>query len=386
MNKIYSRQLIFWASCTGMLLFGISVTILGSVVPDLREKLNLDEISVGTLFSILPLGVLAGTLLFGPVADKYGYRSMMTLSCILLFIGFEGVAYTGQPGILRIFILLFGVGGGAVNGATNALVSDTSNTDKGANLSLLGVFFGIGALGMPLILGILRNVFSFEGIVSAAGIFAFLAGIFFLLISYPPPKRAQGIPFREILSLFRDRILILIGFFLFIQSSFEGIFNNWTTSWLSDHLSVPQGKALFALSSFVAGMIIMRLLIGSILRSVPVRKIMIVSFVLILAGLLLLKTAGSLMIAIPGFVLLGAGLAAGFPVMLGITGERFSELSGTAFSFVLSISLIGNTLVNYLMGVIAKNFGIDHLITVAFFEMLILFTLCFIILKRTKIM
>ena len=365
-----------------MLLFGISVTILGSVVPDLREKLNLDEISAGTLFSILPLGVLAGSLLFGPVVDKYGYRILMTLSCILLFTGFEGIAYAREPGMLKLFIFLFGAGGGAVNGATNAMVSDTSDTDKGARLSLLGVFFGIGALGMPLILGILRNIFSFEGIVSAAGILAFLAGIFFLLISYPPPKRAQGIPFREMMILFRDKILILIGFFLFIQSSFEGIFNNWTTTWLSDHLSAPRGEALFALSSFVAGMIIMRLLIGSILRSVPVRKIVIASFVFILSGLILLKAAGSLMIAIPAFVLLGAGLAFGFPVMLGITGERFSELSGTAFSFVISIALIGNMLINYLMGVIAKNFGISHLITVAFFEMLILLSLSIIILTR----
>ena len=50
-------------------------------------------------------------------------------------------------------MFLFGLGGGAVNGATNALVSDISEKDKGANLSLLGVFFGLGALGMPFILG-----------------------------------------------------------------------------------------------------------------------------------------------------------------------------------------------------------------------------------------
>ena len=38
-------------------------------------------------------------------------------------------------------MFLFGLGGGAINGATSALVSDISEKEKGANLSLLGVFF-----------------------------------------------------------------------------------------------------------------------------------------------------------------------------------------------------------------------------------------------------
>jgi FHS family glucose/mannose:H+ symporter-like MFS transporter len=381
---MYRKKLVFWAACTGMLMFGISVTILGSIIPDLKEKFHLDEISSGTLFSILPLGVLTGSLLFGPVVDKYGYRIIMAISCIFIFIGFEGIAYVNNKDPLKIFIFLFGIGGGAVNGATNALVADISDRDKGARLSILGAFFGIGALGMPLLLGILRNRFSFEVIVAAAGIIALMAGIFFILISYPPPKQAQGFPFAGIKALFRDKILIMIAFFLFFQSSFEGILNNWTTTWLSDHLLVKQGSALFGLSSFVAGMIIMRLMIGSLFISVPVRKIMLASFSLILAGLLLLETAGSLLTAVPGLVLTGAGLAAGFPVMLGITGERFKEISGTAFSFVLSVALIGNMLINYLMGVIAQNFGISHLVTVAIAEMVILASLCFIILNRLK--
>src|SRR6185312_11028039 len=96
---------------------------LGSVKHGLEQKYLLDEIASGKLFSILPFGILLGSLLFGPFCDKYGYK---------------------------VLIFLFGLGGGAINGATSALVSDISDKDKGANLSLLGVFFGIGALGMPL--------------------------------------------------------------------------------------------------------------------------------------------------------------------------------------------------------------------------------------------
>jgi fucose permease len=176
----------------------------------------------------------------------------------------------------------------------------------------------------------------------------------------------------------------LIAFFLFFQSSFEGIINNWTTTYLIKQLSIQQSYALYALSSFVAGMTLMRLLIGSVFRSVSVTKILITSFGLTILGLILFKTGNSFNVAVTGLVFLGSGLAGGFPLMLGFVGSRYSELSGTAFSFVLVIALVGNMLINYGMGIIAQNFGIHHLTTVAFIETIIMIFLCLIILKKIK--
>lgn len=106
------------------------------------------------------------------------------------------------------------------------------------------------------------------------------------------------------------------------------------------------------------------------------------SFILLFVSLLLLRIAESLSMAVPGLILLGAGLAAGFPVMLGIAGERFKELSGTAFSFVMSVALAGNMIINYLMGQIAARYGISNLITVAFTE-LIMQVLIFVFIVRS---
>lgn len=50
-----------------MLLFGIGLIMLGSVLPDLRVKHSLDAMEAGALFSILPVGIILGSLLFGPV-------------------------------------------------------------------------------------------------------------------------------------------------------------------------------------------------------------------------------------------------------------------------------------------------------------------------------
>jgi MFS transporter, FHS family, glucose/mannose:H+ symporter len=379
---MYKKRITFWAACAGMLLFGIAVITLGSVAAEMRVKLNLDEISAGTLFSILPIGVLTGSLLFGPIVDKYGYKILLVTACLLMFIGFEGIAFASSAGLLKIYIYLFGFGGGAVNGATNALVSDISETGKGANLSLLGVFYGLGALGMPLISGILEKRFNYDVILAGVGFLALGAGIFFIMIKFPPPKQRQGIPLKRSLSLLKDNVLILIGFFLFLQSGFEGIINNWTTTYLIEEHSVPPGKALYALSSFVAGLTVMRLLIGSVFRDVPVKRLLLYSFGMILLGLILLKSAISFNLDIAGYVIMGAGLSAGFPIMLGLAGNRYAGLSGTAFSIVFFIAMIGNMLMNYGMGIIAQNFGIHHLITVGFVACLMMVILFLVIMGR----
>src|SRR5437868_4201133 len=139
---MYKWKLVFFSACIGMLLFGIGLITLGSIASDLKSRFMLDGLSAGTLFSILPVGILVGSLLFGRLCDKYGYKPVLIISCIGMFTGFEGIAYVSSFELLKISIFIFGVCGGSINGATNALVSDISAENKGANLSLLGVFFG----------------------------------------------------------------------------------------------------------------------------------------------------------------------------------------------------------------------------------------------------
>lgn len=384
MSGTYNRQLVFWSACLGMLLFGIALLTLGAILPDLRLRHSLSAVEAGTLFSILPIGVIAGSLLFGPVCDRYGYRVLLATSAVLMFAGLEGLAFTHTSWILTLSVFLTGMGGGAINGATNAVVSDISTTGKGADLSLLGVFFGVGALGMPLLLSVLRKSLDFEAIVAATGFLALAAAILFLFVRFPPAKQAEGISFRQIGMMFKDLTLLLIAFFLFFQSAFEGLINNWTTTYLIERVAAPQSAALMGLSAYVAGMTLTRLLIGSLFRKVPEKGLLYVSFAVTLAALVLFRLSGSVVPAAIGLFLLGVGIAAAFPTMLGFVGNRYPHLSGTAFSFVLVIALLGNMLVNYSMGLVAENYGIRHLTTFSFAELLVLVLIATAIFGRLK--
>ncbi|MRR19458.1 MFS transporter [bacterium] len=385
MSGAYNRRLVFWSACLGMLLFGIGLITLGAILPDLRIRHSLSAVEAGTLFSVLPIGIIAGSLLFGPVCDRYGYRVLLATSALLMFAGFEGLAFTHTSWILTMAVLLIGAGGGALNGATNAVVADISTTGKGADLSLLGVFFGVGALGMPLLLSVLKETFDFQVIIAATGFIALAATILFLIVRFPPAKQAEGLSMKQIGLMVKDLTLLLIAFFLFFQSAFEGLINNWTTTYLIERVGAPQSAALMGLSAYVAGMTVMRLLIGSIFRKMPERTLLYTSFAITLVALILLRLSGSMIPAAAGLFLLGTGVAAGFPTMLGFVGNRYPTLSGTAFSFVFVIALLGNMLVNYSMGLVAENYGIRHLTTFTFAELVILVAVATAIFHRLKL-
>jgi FHS family glucose/mannose:H+ symporter-like MFS transporter len=104
-----------------------------------------------------------------------------------------------------------------------------------------------------------------------------------------------------------------------------------------------------------------RLALSKLLKTFSPLMAFSVSIALIITGSLLLFSAVSYPAVLIAMVLLGIGFAAGFPVILGLTGERFPELSGTAFSLIIAIALIGNISLNYVTGVVADSFGIRNL-------------------------
>ena len=360
MESAYNFTKVFAAACLGMLLFGIVMISLGSILPELMTKYGLDERQAGALASLLPFGVLAGSLLFGPIVDRYSYRGLLIISALLILAGLEGIAFADDTATLNLSLLLIGIGGGAINGGTNALVADISADrpgSRGANLSFLGVFFGIGALGMPAILGLLAQYFAYDRILAGIGLFILAPVLFFFVIRFPQPKQEQGIPLRQWAGLLRDAHLLLLSFFLFFQSAVEGVANNWTTAFLQGRADMAPANALYVLSLFVLGMTLTRLLLAGLLRHLRPYLVLGASLVLALAACLLLWRGGAPG-ATAGLALLGVGVAAGFPVLLGYIGDLFAAVSGTAFSIALSIALFGNILANYGMGRAAEAYGL----------------------------
>ena len=377
-----NRKIAFISVFTGIFLFGVSMVIIGSTLSVLRERFGMSDIEAGGLFSILPFGLLVGSVTFGPVADKYGYRWVLTVAGLFLSLGFFGIAHAGSLFVLRSCIFLFGIGGGVINGASSALVSDLSvNEHKITNLIWLGAFFGVGAFVTPIILSVIEKTY-YTLVIDVAGVLSLLIAILFAVIAYPVTVQKDKISFKLIPVFVKNRLFMALCFYLFFQSSFEAIVNNWTVTFFVD-LRVGENKALLAFSSSVLGMILMRVLTGSVLRNFTFNRLMTLALIFLTAGLILLILPTPYFIKVTGMFFIGAGLAPGFPVMLGSAGELFKEVSATAFSFAMLIALIGNTLINYITGVLTEKFGMGVFPYVIMTEIVALLLL-FVVIRTYK--
>lgn len=363
MEKEIKKSYVLAAGFTGMVFFGVAFVIMGAVLPSLIKKFALDTSVASTLAGLLPLGVLLGSILFGPVIDRFGYKWLIISASIVTISGLQMLAFVEGITMVRFSIFLIGLGGGVLNGLTNALVSDiSSDKDRASNLSILGVFYTVGAIAIPLLFATLSKNIPYNSIVSGAGAIMCLSVLYYTTVSFPKAKFKQGFPIGKIISMAKEPAILLLSFTLFFQSGLEGISNNWIPTYLESEAGIDSQQAMLALTSIIVGIGVGRLVLGVLLRILSKSLILIISMVISALGITIITLIPGFATALVGTFMMGLGFASTFPVILGEIGQKYKEISGTAFSFALVIALTGNTLLNLLVGVV--SLGSFHLIVI----------------------
>ncbi len=371
----------------GMLLFGITMTTLGPILPKIMLQFGIDKANAGALFSLMSLGILLGSLIFGPLVDRYGYKELLIVCSIFVLAGLEGIALTPSLGWLKVAVFVFGFGGGIINGGTNALVSDISEEGRSAGLALLGVFFGIGAFSVPLVLGLLLDHFFYRTIIAGVGVIVLIPLVFFVFIRFPEAKQKQGFPIRKGAGLLKEVTLLLFGLILFLESGMEITAGGWTTTFFNEELAMSANKAVYFQSLFWVGMMLARLLLGTTLKNSRPSRLLYLFIGLALTGSILLLVGKNLILAAAGIFIIGAGFAAVFPLVLGYVGDLYPQLSGTAFSIVLVMALTGGMILPWLAGVLGDAYGLRTsflIIPVSLLVMMIILTMVLQRFRATK--
>ncbi len=210
-------------------------------------------------------------------------------------------------------MLMFGCGGGLLNGATNALVADITPEGRDSGLALLGVFFGIGAFGVPLVLGLSAGMGDVHGDRGGLALLVVAPLVDFLVVRFPPPKQPQGFPLRRVGALLGDATLWLVGLLLFFQSGMEITLGGWSASIVREVLGLSEERSILVLSLFWVGMVAARLVLTQLLRFRPAAAVFPGFLAVALAGAGLLLAGQSPAAAGAGLFLLGVRPCGGIP-------------------------------------------------------------------------
>jgi MFS family permease len=371
-----ARRRLFVAAAMTMFLFGMLIAMLGTLfgLPGMRARLGIDLARQGDLFSVLFTGLLVSAAIVGPLLDRFGTKPVMVSASSMVTAGLATFALARGFGAAAAAALLVGFGGGWLNTASNALVSDVYPDDRGRMLNLLGTFFGIGALFVPLVVLVGLNAlpaalgldswsprFGFDMLTTVFAIFTAVAAataIACAALRFPPAHEGASFSFAGVFNAARSPGVLLLAILLLFETGNEAALSGWTATYISS-----MGWSPWAAMSVLFGYWVVAILGRAVSAWAQARigkaRLVVGSSVLVVAGCVILLAGASWR---PGLVagawIAALGLSAIFPTMLAIAGDRYHRFAGTVFGLLFTIGNLGSVAFPWAMGHISQAAGV----------------------------
>ncbi|MGA7521732.1 MAG: MFS transporter [Acidobacteriaceae bacterium] len=345
-----SRNSLIFTIYGCMFVFGLVLFLAGTLLPTLHISYE----HAGRLGSLPLIGILAASVVVGPVLDIHGAKQMLIAALILITASLALIPALESYWQFEICCLAYGFGGGILNTATNVLISDLHAESRTRALNLLGFFFSGGAIVGPLLMS---NV---AGALSPSVVLRLLAGLTALLLipvlffRFPPPLQA-GVRVRNLLSVLHQPLVWLFGLILIFESGSENCMFVWTGKFVSDAMHASAAQGSLALACLGAALGFGRLGTVLWLRWLGNRRMIALSVALVLVGVLIAVSARSTPFMIVAVTVIGLGISAIYPTVLGLAGEHFPGETGTAFGAIIALSLLGGT-----AGPLLGGYAISH--------------------------
>lgn len=328
-------------------------------IADLQLALGLSKSELGLALLGQPAGAIVMFLVASRIVEHIGTRLAMMgtiggMALLLFVIGF-------MPGLWWLFAAL------AAFGAVFALSNIAINVEADRVEAALGRrvmnschgTWSVGLLCSSLVGAAVRGVnlapvehFALVGVPTAIGIVL----VCLPFTEAPARLHAAAGPARRI-AVPTVMIVLLLGYS--VASSFaEGGLRNWSVIFMRDNFSAPDWVDTLTLPAFMAAQAVGRLLADhAVGRFGPVRfaQALVVTAIL---GLVLIVFSPSLIVALLGFALLGAGVCASFPLSTSAAArltDRPSSENVAALTMSQQVLLLGAPA---LLGWVADGFGI----------------------------
>lgn len=186
---------IIATSYASFLLIGWSGLLVPSLIRVIKGDFGQSDAGFGVLYLVSAALFATGALSSGLLADRIGRRAVLPAATMLLAAGLAALALAPAWPVLVVGVALVGAGAGSLDAGVNGVVMDLSVTGHGSALTRLHLFYSIGALAAPLVVGSLVDAgVDWRHLVAATGVAALVVALPVRSVGAVPPRHQASRP------------------------------------------------------------------------------------------------------------------------------------------------------------------------------------------------
>lgn len=368
-----------WSIRAQFAALGLISGVWGVHIPSLKIHYGLGEAALSLVLLTAALGAVLSLLGAGHVIARLGVRRATVLAATLMGAMLALALHWPTLGWMLPSMLLFGAAMSLFDVAINTEGSALESLAGRAVMSNLHGSFSLGGMAGAA-LGALLLRWQWPAELQLACVGLLIAGTVGLaargMLEQHPPEAAHaadGTDAAEPARFVWPRgQLLLLGLLIFAAMSAEGAMYDWSVLYLTQEVLLPQDQAALGYAAFAGAMAVARL-VGDRLRDRCTEAWLLRAGSLLAAvAMSLVLLTGLAWVALPGYALIGAGLALSAPILYNASTRVPGTTRAAAIAAVTSVGYSGFLLGPPLIGTLAQGFGLNWALGVVVLASLLL--------------
>lgn len=255
MFKNYTKRqvAIITSSALGMCLEMMDIMFIAYALSSIMNEFNLSGKEAGFISTATNLAMLAGGLIFGFLADRYGKIKVFSYSIIFFAVGTGLIFFANTYYWLILFRVLAGLGAGGEYGIGMSLIKDEfGNKNMGKYSSIIAIFGQIGAAMAAILAGMLL-AYGWRYLFLIGLVPVILAVVIRLKLDEAPIQKSSK---QEFLKAFKSNIYLSIALSIMASIQIAGYFGmmNWLPKMAQTSLNLTSSSASYWMVSTIFGM------------------------------------------------------------------------------------------------------------------------------------
>ena len=350
--------------CAGMLLVGWTSLLVPSLIRSIEHDFGQTDAAIGVFFFVNSVAYAGGSMGGGLLTERLGRRVVLPSAVALMVLGLLGLAVVPAWAAFLAFAVPFGLGTGAMDGGANGLILDLYPTSRGRALNLLHLFFSLGALASPLVVGRLVEAgVAWQSVVAGTAVAAIPVVVLLAVADLPSGRHAHAVgsvalgvdeaqrPAR--VGVAWPLIALAIAIACYVAAEI-GV-SDWLVRFLA---TATIGLATSSLALFW-GCLALGRVVSAVLgdRFDHARFAAISSFVAS-AALVAAVVVPSLPASIVLFGVVGFAFGPIYPLIIAVAGDRFPARAAAVSGFLSGCAIIGAIIYPPVMGFVSEGAGL----------------------------